>query len=197
MTAEDNGVNIDGARASYHHGDLRQALIDEGLRQLAASNGDPPSLRALARAVGVSPTAVYRHFPDKAALIHALCWEGDRMLAAALMTATFAAGGGGAGHNASGRAYVRFALDHPALFRQMMTRFRAIPGELDESAGLRLLMAGIAVAFPELSPEDTRIRALQAWSLVHGLSMLMLDGVVPADQSLIDAVISSPATGTA
>lgn len=204
MTSNDNTVNIEyGAtvgiedgKTRYHHGDLRAALIDRGLRHLASGDASDLSLRAIARQVGVSATAVYRHFPDKSALIAALCAEGDRLLGEASRRAQEAAGGGRAGFDATGRAYVRFALDHPALFRLMMGRFRGVPGEPGApekgSAGLRLLVENVSALSPaDLPPAERSRRALQSWALVHGLAMLMLDGIVPADEALIDAVIKS------
>ncbi len=67
----------------YHHGDLRPALIEEGLRLIAEGPADVLSLRELARRVGVSATAVYRHFPDKGALMAALAAQGLMLLGAA------------------------------------------------------------------------------------------------------------------
>ena len=195
MTIDDNTVNIEDAKARYHHGDLRAALIEEGLRELAGGAAGDLSLRAIARKVGVSATAVYRHFPDKTALLAALCTEGDRLLGDASRRAQASAGGGRAGFDATGRAYVRFALDHPALFRLMMGRFRGMPGEpgAPQSAGLRLLVDNVAaLSSPDVPPAEQKLRALQSWALVHGLAMLMLDGIVPADEALIDAVIVSP-----
>ena len=63
---------------TYHHGDLRSALIQAGLTVLAGSDAEHLSLRELARSVGVSPTAVYRHFPDKNALLAALAESGPK-----------------------------------------------------------------------------------------------------------------------
>ena len=197
MTSNGNTVNIEDGRTRYHHGDLRAALIEAGLHHLASGDASDLSLRAIARQVGVSATAVYRHFPDKSALIAALCVEGDRLLGEASAQAQDAAGGGRAGFDATGRAYVRFALNHPALFRLMMGRFRGVPGEPGApesgSAGLRLLVENVtALSPPDLAPAERRTRALQSWALVHGLAMLMLDGIVPADEALIGAVIKSP-----
>ena len=196
-----NSVNIkvgdiELTKPRYHHGDLRAALIEEGLRDLANGPAGDLSLRAIARKVGVSATAVYRHFPDKTALIDALCAEGDRLLGEASRRAQEFAGGGRAGFDATGRAYVRFALDHPALFRLMMGRLRGVPGAPgapeSNSAGLRLLVENVtALSSPDLPPAERSVRALQSWALVHGLAMLMLDGIVPADDALIDAVIAS------
>src|SRR6476619_7669930 len=102
---------------TYHHGDLRAAAIEAGLQLLEDREADDLGLREVARAVGVSATALYRHFPDKAALLRALAEAGLAQLAAAQRQAAAEAGGGAAGFGATGRAYVRFALDHPALFR--------------------------------------------------------------------------------
>src|SRR6476469_1040818 len=95
---------------TYHHGDLRRALIDAGLELLESRDAEALSLREVARSVGVSATAVYRHFPDKNALLDALAAEGLGRLAAAQHKAADASGGGEAGFAATGAAYVRFAL---------------------------------------------------------------------------------------
>ncbi|NVN11818.1 helix-turn-helix domain-containing protein, partial [Nguyenibacter vanlangensis] len=79
-------------RQTYHHGDLRAALIEAGLRLLADRAVDALSLREIARAVGVSATAVYRHFPDKDALLRTLAGEGLNRLARAQRAASDAAG---------------------------------------------------------------------------------------------------------
>ena len=82
---------------------------------------DELSLREIARSVGVSATAVYRHFPDKAALLSALRQEADVMLAEAFRSAMAKVKPGHEAFDAMGRAYVRFALANPALFRLMMS----------------------------------------------------------------------------
>ena len=91
-----------GKARTYHHGDLRAALIEAGLKLLEDRQGDDIGLREAARAVGVSATAVYRHFPDKAALLRALSAEGFARLAEAQRGAQEAAGGGQAGFVATG-----------------------------------------------------------------------------------------------
>src|SRR5919205_2844981 len=60
----------------YHHGALEQALVDEAVRQVRERGADQVSLRGLAHTIGVSPSAAYQHFPDKAALLMAVCAEG-------------------------------------------------------------------------------------------------------------------------
>lgn len=179
-------------KTSYHHGDLRAALIAQGLHLLAARDAEDLSLREVARGVGVSATAVYRHFPDKAALMSALAAEGLDMLSRVQHAAYDAAGGGVAGFSATGAAYVRFALRHTALFRLI---FADAPSsevvELADSPdnAMRFLMENAAtLAPPGMEP---RIFALQSWSVAHGLAMLIIDGQLHVDDKTIDAVIDA------
>ncbi len=177
----------------YHHGDLRAALISAGLSLLSTRTANDLSLREVARAVGVTANAVYRHFPDKRSLMEALAAEGLHALAAAQQEAAEAAGGGAAGFDATGAAYVRFALAKPALFRLIFSnptpidRLREPTGSSD--AAMALLRANTARLAP---PDgDARVMALQSWSLAHGLAMLMLDSQVPADDADIDLVFAN------
>lgn len=181
-------------KKTYHHGDLRAALVQEGLRLLEARHGDDIGLREVARAVGVSATAVYRHFPDKAALLRALAAEGLERLAAAQREAFDAAGGGKAGFLATGRTYVRFALANPALFRLIFSNppgqdlMTGAPDAVPEA--FRMLRENAAFVAPRgANSEAVGIVALDAWAQVHGLAMLMLDGQIPPDDRLIDAVV--------
>jgi AcrR family transcriptional regulator len=198
MSPDANSVNIKKAgRDRYHHGDLRSALIEAGLALLADGAAETLSLRELARRTGVSATAVYRHFPDKQALLHALAAEGAERLGQAQAAAMAAAGGGEAGFAAAGQSYVRFALAHPALFRLMMSAEAADAGFDDGTSGpnsaMRLLKRSIAeLAGPD--PLAQRTQAAHAWSLVHGMAMLMLDGHLPPDEALI-ATIAGPRLG--
>jgi AcrR family transcriptional regulator len=121
MASNANSVNIESEKRGYHHGDLRSALVQAGLDLLKTRAPDAVSLREIARMAGVSATAVYRHFPDKQALLSALCDEGAEDLARLQQAAMAQAGGGRSGFDAVGRTYVRFALANPTLFRLMMT----------------------------------------------------------------------------
>lgn len=174
----------------YHHGDLRAALLGEGLRLVEAAGADALSLREVARAAGVSATAVYRHFPDKRALMVALAQEGVRRLGEA--QAAVAAGSGTAAFTAIGRAYVRFAIANPGLFRLTFTYPGIDIGEPADDLAASLLhdhALEMAVGDKRLA----RIIALRAWALVHGLALLILDGRVPYDEALIDAAIGAAA----
>lgn len=202
MAAKDNSVNIDvrsaKSRAPYHHGDLGAALIAAGMAALdSGTSVDELSLRALARTVGVSATAVYRHFPDKDALLFALALAGlDRMGALQRAAAdAVALLGVRAAFCASGGAYVRFALAHPGLFR-LIWRMAPSGDLLGQSVeqnhnAMANLRAGIDAVLPaQATPDERRSAALTCWSLVHGLATLALDKQVQLDDAMIDRAIS-------
>ncbi|RYZ10773.1 MAG: TetR/AcrR family transcriptional regulator, partial [Alphaproteobacteria bacterium] len=173
------------------HGDLRAALIEVGLKRLSEGLAEDLSLRELARNVGVSATAVYRHFPDKAALLGALAGVGDERLAEAFAEAMAKAKPGRDAFNAMGRAYVRFALANPSLFRMMMSPASG-KEHLSSSRGRQMLVARIQeMGGGKLDTGQAEIRGLRAWAIVHGLAMLMLDGLAPRDETLIDKVIDA------
>ncbi|WP_231738924.1 TetR/AcrR family transcriptional regulator [Novosphingobium sp. FSW06-99] len=190
MTENANTVNI--AQRGYHHGDLRAALVAEGLRLLALRDAESLSLREIARNVGVSATAVYRHFPDKGALMAALAVEGLKQLGTVQAAASQAAGGGTPGFAATGRAYVRFALDNPALFRLIFASpalgIDCAREPIDTSLPGELLLAN-AVRLAAEDGGQAGVRAVRAWALVHGLAMLMLEGQIPVDLDLVDRAI--------
>ncbi|KCZ98442.1 TetR family transcriptional regulator [Hyphomonas polymorpha PS728] len=201
MIENDNTVNMGGEKNRYHHGDLRAALIAEGLKLIGSGPAETLSLREIARNAGVSATAVYRHFPDKAALLSALCTEGHAMMAAAFEKAMAGKGDRMAAFISMGRAYVQFALAHPALFRLMMAQPGAGPAHAPQPCaedrpedGMTLLVRALDDLYGRDMPAGLReARRLKSWALVHGLAMLMLDGQVPAEPALIDAVIDAHA----
>jgi AcrR family transcriptional regulator len=182
---------------AYHHGDLRAAAIEAGLTLLEDRNADDLGLREVARAVGVSATALYRHFPDKAALLRALAAEGEERLAAVQRAAAQAAGGGKPGFAAMGRAYVRFALDNPALFRLIFSTlppagdpFSRPPEETP--AAFRMLRENAArLAPPGAGPEVGKLLAMEAWAMVHGLAVLILDGQIEGDDALVPRILAA------
>lgn len=193
MIADDNTVNMKNESKTFHHGDLRAALIRAGLDLLETQLADGLSLREIARKVGVSPTAVYRHFPNKQSLLYALCEFAADGLYAAQSMAMAAAGGGLVGFLETGKAYIRYAIANPALFRLLMTtRPPSEARELDSShvsAAMRLLSDNVASLLPPgTSPQTVRAFAALAWSKVHGMAMLMLDGQIPVDEALIEAI---------
>ena len=182
-------VTVSTSTDSYHHGSLREALIEAGIASLEGADGKDVSLRALAREVGVSPTAVYRHFPDKQALMESLALEGLNRLGAAQLAAAEKAGGGPSGFAETGRAYVRFALAHPALFRLMFTQGDPISDHQASDPARELLTANTRMLAGDR--KNAERLALQAWSIAHGIAMLMLDGRIPADDELIDVLLDT------
>ncbi len=160
-------------KGGYHHGDLKASLLASAMRMLEA--GEPFSMRAIAREVGVSATAPYRHFADRDALESALAAQGLRDLKADLTEgrdlpstsadlAEFAV------------AYVEFALRRPALFRLMFgNECDTGNDERVQAAGeIHLLMQmGMTLVFPDA---DSEALASAAWALAHGLACLHLDG---------------------
>lgn len=173
---------------TYHHGDLRAALVEAGLALIEERAVEDFSLRELARRVGVSATAVYRHFPDKAALMSALAGEGLAKLAMAQGAASARAGGGRAGFSATGVAYVHFARENPGLFRMIFSH--PAPQQCDDRMpddATAMLRAGAAKVAKD--GVDPAILALRAWSVVHGLAMLMLDRHISIDDATIAAVV--------
>ena len=193
MSSDGNSVNIENGKRPYHHGDLRAALVKAGLDLLETQSAEGLSLREVARQVGVSPTAVYRHFPNKQSLLYALCEHAADGLYAAQDAAMKAAGGGPAGFAATGQAYVRYALANPSLFRLLMTT--KPPTEMLDpdgtyvDAAMALLRRNVASVLPPGAPADLHMAAVTlAWSQVHGMAMLMLDGQIPPDERIISAI---------
>lgn len=182
------------SRQSYHHGDLRAALVAEALRLLEKDSLQALSLREVARNVGVSATAVYRHFPSKDDLLQALAEHGLGLLDAQQRKAGMRARGNDA-FAQTGRAYVRFALAHPNLFRLIFIHTPNMispDGDIPEDSPFRFLEENIArILGPGAHTDEIFVQALRSWSLVHGLAMLMLDGQVDRKtvEGLIDRIV--------
>ena len=186
--------------ARYHHGNLRAALIEAGLKALEVNDRRELSLRELARRVGVSANASYRHFANKEALLSALAAEGFRRLQAAYTKASAQQSRPDAGFRAAGRVYVQFAIDNPALFRLMFEHFTFIqkdPELLEASMACFQWMLNFLAGMIGLTPNDPRVllNALVGWSTVHGLSHLVLSGQLESiggiTDQLIDAVVNT------
>ncbi len=179
--------------APYHHGDLRAAALQIGMERIEDQDHPDLGLRALARDLGVSATALYRHFPNKDALLDALALEALGRLGANQARAAEAAGGGRNGFIEVGITYVTWAVENPSLFRLIYTRvgkvdFDCDPTEMGEA--FMQLRGGIATTMPDnMSIEQRNVAALHAWSLVHGLAMLILDGQVEYDPDMVRNVV--------
>lgn len=201
FTSNVNGVYTGGviklqsimpsAKKAYHHGDLREALLERGERMLEREGVAGLSLRKLGRELGVSPGAPYRHFEDKDALLAALASVGYRRLRAEMQRDIGAARDAEEQLKISGTGYVRFATAHPELFRLMfgwtpMTEFPEM-----EEAGAAAYAAFEAVLEncrkEGLLRLDVDEAGLLAWSAVHGAAFLLIDGRLKLDLESADA----------
>lgn len=178
----------------YHHGDTRAALVAAGLKLLERRSVDDVSLREVARTAGVSATAVYRHFEDKGALLEAISLAGFEMLARAQRVAAVGCRDVASGFNATGYAYVRFALDNPALFRLMFSSAKAIDMRTseDHDSAFALLREN-ARKITGADEQTAADFATRAWAMVHGLAILLLDQQLTLDDAGIARVVDAAA----
>lgn len=184
----------------YHHGDLRQALIEATLALVSEKDVDSVSLREVARRVGVSHAAPYRHFADKDSLLVAVAQEGFQMLHHAL---------DGVSDRVPidplkqlkeiGVTYVDFALKHSTHYRLMFSAYGATSAqrnpELEQAATQAFMVLVDSIKSGQqqrlIRQDDPQQLALAAWALTHGLAMLLLDGQIPMENSRSVALLSS------
>ena len=191
-------------RRGYHHGNLRQALVEAALA-LVEERGLPEfTLREVARRVGVTHAAPQRHFEDRAALVAAVAEEGFRELLAHVERGVSGARDPAARLHALGVGYVQFALRNPAHFRVMFSaevvdKSRHPSLSAASRAVHDLLVRCIAEGqeqgfFVEADPLEL---AFAAWSLVHGLAILLIDGrgMGRRPAELIEPVVARLDTG--
>src|SRR6185295_17567887 len=168
---------------SYHHGNLRRALLDEAIATIRADGVDGVTLREIGTRLGVSRTALYRHFADKRALLEAVATEGFRTLREQLIAA-WEVDRGRAGFDAMGIAYVQFAVANPAHYRVMfggsVDVTTPLPPELaTESAGALQALVDALIALQRdgaVRGDDAMTMARFVWAVVHGVAMLAIDG---------------------
>ncbi|MFE3192587.1 TetR/AcrR family transcriptional regulator [Nocardia sp. NPDC059240] len=179
----------------YHHGALRSALIDAGVVLAGEGGPDRVVLREVARAAGVSHSAAYRHFADREALLAEVSRHARAELAAEMRDRIGRTDDPRGRLHAVGTAYIDFALTRTGLFRTAFgNRTATAPAAPDEPADdpHRILgqVLDEALAAGLMDPELRPGADIAAWSAVHGLAALLLDGSLPTSHREIDAAVS-------
>ncbi len=171
------------ARTDYHHGSLRRALIEAAVRVIAKRGIDALNLRELAGRVGVTPGAPYHHFPNRRELLRGIAEEGFEKFEALLIAERDAAPADASARlEALGRAYVSFAVAHPGYFRVMFHGEAMASGPTGPGLSAFRLLRDAVVACQAAGTAPTGDPAplvLTAWSAVHGLATLWVDGALP------------------
>jgi AcrR family transcriptional regulator len=172
-------------KRSYHHGNLREALI-EAARQLLAERGPEGfTLIDAARLAGVSPAAPYRHFRDKDALLQAVAVDGFTAFAASQKDAMAGMSDPIAAFRAMGLAYLAFAQDNPGAYAAMFslrsdgTARPPVGGD----TGFEALMQALKPLVGQTPPPGVSpiLLACQVWALCHGVAMLSARGMLQTD----------------
>ncbi|WP_277185342.1 TetR/AcrR family transcriptional regulator [Caballeronia sp. BR00000012568055] len=170
------------AKRPYHHGALREAMLEGAERILAREGLEGLTLRAAAREAGASHAAPKNHFDNVAGLLSELAAVGFRRFERSLLDAAAGIDAPEARLAALGRAYVAFATSYPGLFLLM---FRSERLDLSRPTLFEAMNAAQSVlrdaVGAELAPDGTiptasAARLVAAWSLVHGYAMLQIDG---------------------
>lgn len=170
---------------SYHHGNLRQELINKGLEVLEETGLEELSLRALAESLGVSKTAPYRHFATKRDLLTALAAEGYQLFADAMEEgeSKFLDDDGRPRIDRVYRIFGAFAQKRPELYRLMFSSLgNSLHSERCRLNAQRAFSVLIRLAdHIEFSGKDPRPIVLSMWAKLHGWVLLLLDDLIPPD----------------
>lgn len=172
------------SKASYHHGDLRRALVDTALAIVSEEGTLDVSLREVARRAGVTYAAPYHHFADKSALLAAVGAQGFEFLNTELENARARAGERGieAQLATMAEAYMAFALAHSAHYRVMfLPELKTVSDAAFHAVAKHafdLLLDRVIAARPGESEPARRTIAAAIWAALHGLSLLAMDGML-------------------
>ena len=170
----DSGTDL-SARRGYHQGNLKEVLL-EAARRLVAERGPKGfTLAEAARLAGVSPSAPYRHFRDKEALLVELAQRGFAEFGSRMREAATSGGLG-----AMGPTYLRFARDEPGYYSVMFAWRKPTDDEVETDSSFTALVSAIARAVPEGAGRDhSRLLGLQVWAMSHGVAGLERAGWPP------------------
>ena len=196
----------------YHHGDLRRAIVNAALEILNETQSAEFSLRELARRAGVSHNAPYKHFADKRELLAAVSTAGFELLTQRMSNELAKDSNARAQLFAMLRAYIHHGVENPALYRLMFGGYLSSPNDgrpaIERAAAekTKALLAGtiakggLGRAIPNTPQNERKIAGaiLACWSLVHGLTMLLADGLVgprKKHDKLSDSVVQAMLDG--
>jgi len=170
---------VSSERKSYHHGNLREALLETAFSLVDAEGAEGLSMRALARETGVSSAAPFRHFADKQRLLQAVAEKASEDLQQKLDEATRDRDDALTQFRAMTVAYVRFAAEHPNLFRLVQSIpsvSGAFLGEFNDERRLKLIALIYEGQNAGLIPDaDPELIALSSEALTHGLARMIVD----------------------
>jgi AcrR family transcriptional regulator len=164
---------------TYHHGDLREALVKAGRQILERDGAAALTLRACARTAGVSHAAPQHHFPTVADLLAEIAATGYEDFYQALDDGAANEDAAAAKLQAMGRSYVAFAKAHPAVYKLMFGGEAPPKSErlqLAMEAAWNQLTSAVTAAY---GADEAQFRAVSTWSLVHGFAMLAINHRLP------------------
>jgi AcrR family transcriptional regulator len=206
--------NVTAEEHPYHHGDLRRAIVNAALEVLSQTQSTEFSLRELARRAGVSHNAPYKHFGDKRELLTAVSAMGFEVLAERMTHALEGLSRPRARLSALARTYVRHGVENPALYRLMFGGFLSGPDDgrpvieraaADKTKALiaeAIVHGALGRAIPNTPRNERKIAGaiLIYWSLMHGLTMLLVDrlaGPIGKSDELSESVLQGMLDGLA
>ena len=168
-------------KKSYHHGNLREAVLETAHKLIEAEGVKAITLRRIAKEVGVSQNAPYSHFKDKAALLDALAEDGFHGLRDSMKAISQSATTPSEHLQAIGKGYVKYALSHPELFHLMFNLQQtetptSTAFQEASSQSFQIVLDAVANVQKNEKPNDesSLIATISAWAIVHGLSVLLL-----------------------
>lgn len=188
--------SLPASPARYHHGDLRNALLKAGERLLVQKGAAALSLRAVAKAAGVSHTAPYRHFKSKADLLQALAQSGFEQLEQVLLASTANAVRDPVQKMIEAEvAYVQQVVRNPEITRLMFGGLVTVEAS-DVAINILVAIIEEGIKVEAFRPRDARELAMVAWTSMHGLSMLLLSGSIEietCDDAVVEQLVRSMA----
>jgi AcrR family transcriptional regulator len=175
------------AKKGYHHGALRSALVEASVALAREGGPERVILREAARAAGVSHSAAYRHFADREALLAEVSNYARGELAAQMRRRVNRSNDPRKRLRAVGTAYIDFAMSEPGLFRTAFTSHPATSGEPTDADPFGVLgqVLDEAQAAGLLEARRRPGAEIAAWSAVHGLACLLLDGPLPKSPAAV------------